>query len=160
MMTTVKRADDLAELHRDHYRSLVRLAYALLDDLGQSEEVVQEAFARVLAGGQVRDPEATLSYVRTTVVNLARSGLRRRQVARRHLQPVPDELVHLNEGQRDVIDALRKLPRRQRECVVLRFWGDLSEVEIATTMGVSPGSVKTHASRGLAALARLLDERS
>lgn len=154
----------LARLHREHYPALVRLACLLLDDRATGEEVVQDAFVRVHhAWPRV---EAPLPYLRATVLNLSRSRMRRRLVARRHAEPIErpaasaeDEHVLLIEHQ-DVLDGLRRLPRRQRECLVLRYYADLSEAEIATTLGISTGSVKSHAHRGLAALGRHLEERS
>jgi RNA polymerase sigma-70 factor (sigma-E family) len=153
----------VADLHRDHYSELVRLACLLVDDRGTGEEIVQEAFVRVWqAWARVEQP---LTYLRATVMNLARSRMRRRQVARRRVEPpaaagapVDEDLVLLDD-QREVLDAVRALPQRQRECLVLRYYLDLSESQIAATLGISNGSVKSHSSRGLAALARRLEGR-
>lgn len=157
----------LVELYRTHYRSLVRLAALLLDDIGTSEEVVQDAYVKMHgAWGRIKDPEKALPYLRTTVVNLSRSRMRHRQVAEKHApRPMPDEpsaeYGAITLAERDaVIAALRGLPDRQREALVLRFYGDLSELEIATTMGVSQGAVKSHLHRGKAALARALEPQS
>ena len=158
-------ADDaLVSLYRAHYRSLVRLAALLLDDLGSSEEVVQDAFITMhLSWGRLRDPEKALAYLRRTVVNMSRSRMRRRQVAARHAPvPMPDavsaELEAIGSAERAaVVAALRLLPDRQREAVVLRYYGELSETEIARAMGVSNGAVKTHVHRGMAALTRHLE---
>jgi RNA polymerase sigma-70 factor (sigma-E family) len=146
-------------LYTAHYRSLVRLAALLLDDVGAAEEVVQDAYVKMHgAWRRIREPEAAVGYLRTTVVNLARSRLRHRQVVRRHLpKPLPDapsaEQGALDRLERDrLLGALRALPTRQRECLVLRYYGDLSEVQIAEAMGISTGAVKSHASRGMAAL--------
>jgi RNA polymerase sigma-70 factor (sigma-E family) len=154
----------LSALHREHYPSLVRLACLLLDERGAGEDVVQEAFVRVYQSwSRVDQP---LTYLRSTVMNLARSRLRRRLVARRRVEPVgvaalsAEERVVLLDDQQDVLDAMRSLPRRQRECLVLRYYLELSENEIAATLGVSNGSVKSHSSRGLAALARRLETRT
>ena len=154
----------LAEIHREHYPGLVRMACLLLDDRGAGEEVVQEAFVRVYqAWPHVDQP---LRYLRTTVMNLARSRMRRRLVARRRVEPASapamsaEEHLVLLDDQQEVLDAMRALPRRQRECLVLRYYLDLSETEIASTLGISNGSVKSHASRGLAALARHLEART
>jgi RNA polymerase sigma-70 factor (sigma-E family) len=153
----------IAELHRDHYRELVRLACLLVDDVGTGEEIVQEAFVRVYqAWARVERP---LVYLRSTVLNLARSRMRRRMVARRRVEPVApagpavDEHLVLLDDQRDVLTALRTLPARQGECLVLRYYLDLTESQIATTLGISNGSVKSHSSRGMAALARRLEGR-
>jgi RNA polymerase sigma-70 factor (sigma-E family) len=158
------RDDVLAALHQEHYPSLVRLACLLLDERGAGEEVVQEAFVRVHGSWpRVHEP---LTYLRATVLNLARSRMRRRLVARRRVAPVdgpspsPEEHAVLLSDQQDVIDAVRALPRRQRECIVLRYYLDLSEADIASTLGISAGSVKSHSHRGLAALARRLEERT
>jgi len=157
----------LHDLYVEHYRSLVRLACLLLDDRGAGEEAAQDAFVRLhRSWGRLRDPSAAPAYLRSTVLNLARSGLRRRLVARRHA-PVPvgdaasaESIVVLREDQQDVLGALRALPPRQRDCLALRYYLDLSEADIAATLGISTGSVKTHASRGLAALATKLEARS
>ena len=156
-MTT---ADDgwgeLAALYREHARPLVRLAVLLVDDVGIAEEIVQDAF--VLVHRKMGHVERPVAYLRTTVVNLSRSRLRRRLVALRHPglverdAPPADDRVGMSDDQRAVIAALQCLPRRQREVLVLRYWADLSEDEIATTLGISNGSVKTHAHRGMAAL--------
>jgi RNA polymerase sigma-70 factor (sigma-E family) len=153
----------VAELHRDHYAGLVRLACLLVDDVGTGEEIVQEAFVRVYqAWARVEQP---LVYLRATVLNVARSRMRRRLVARRRVEPVApagpavDEHLVLLDDQRDVLTALRSLPARQRECLVLRYYLDLTESQIAATLGISNGSVKSHSSRGLAALARRLEGR-
>lgn len=154
----------LTALYTSHYRQLVRLAALLLDDLGASEEVVQDAYVKMHGSWhRIRDPEAAVGYLRTTVVNLARSRLRRRMVAQKHApKPMPDaasaEHGALELLERDrLIQALRTLPTRQRECLVLRYYGDLSEIQIAETMGISPGAVKSHASRGMAALRTSLE---
>ena len=107
-----------------------------------------------------------MTYLRATVMNLARSRMRRRLVARRRVEPTvrpamsAEEHVVLLDDQQEVLDAVRSLPRRQRECLVLRYYLDLSEAEIASTLGISNGSVKSHSHRGLAALAQRLEERT
>jgi RNA polymerase sigma factor (sigma-70 family) len=98
------------------------------------------------------------------VVNLARSAQRRRSLARRHAAADPTAKGEVDDGAEEradreaVLVALRRIARRQRECLVLRYYLDLSEADIAGVLGVSAGSVKTHTSRGLAAMARLLGE--
>ncbi len=163
-LAAADRDATLSALHRDHYRSLVRLACVLLDELGAGEEVVQEAFVRVhRSWAQVDQP---LTYLRATVMNLARSRMRRRLVARRRVEPVvrpamsAEEHVVLLSDQQEVLDAVRALPRRQRECLVLRYYLELSEAEIASTLGISNGSVKSHSHRGLKALAARLEGRT
>lgn len=155
----------LTELYTAHYRQLVRLAAMLLDDVGLSEEVVQDAYVKMHAAwGRIREPAAAEAYLRTAVINLARSRMRRRLVAAKHApKPMPDapsaEYGALEALERDrVIRALNGLPTRQRECLVLRYYADLSEAQIAQAMGISTGAVKSHASRGMAALRARLRE--
>lgn len=155
---------DLETAYRDHYRSLVRLASLLIDDIGTCEEVVQEAFVQVWRRGPaLREPERLPAYLRSAVLNGARSTMRHGLVRRRHLQAAPDPApaaeatAMAGDPDGEVLAALRSLPRRQREVLALRYYLDLPEAEIATTLGISTGSVKTHASRGLAALADRLE---
>ncbi len=157
----------LVDLYRAHYSSLVRLASLLLDDVGTSEEVVQDAFVRMHAAWRrLRDPEKALPYLRTAVVNLSRSRMRRRQVAKRYQQQPPPDAPSAEYGaisaeeRREVVAALRRLPPKQREALVLRYYGELSEAEIADAMHVSHGAVKSHLHRGKAALARYLEPLS
>lgn len=163
---TVPPAADLASAYREHYRSLVRLAALLLDDVGTCEEVVQDAFVRVWQRGPaLREPDRLPAYLRSAVLNGARSQLRHRLVRRRHLAAAPTDVpgaeVSAMAGDPDdaVLEALRALPERQREVLALRYYLDLSEAEIAATLGISPGSVKTHAHRGLATLASQLEDQ-
>ncbi|TDC78912.1 SigE family RNA polymerase sigma factor [Streptomyces hainanensis] len=151
--------DFLTETYRAHYRSLLGLAALLLDDTASCEDVVQEAFIRVhSARGRVRDPEKTLAYLRQTVVNLSRSTLRRRILGMKLLsKPLPN-MASAEEGayeqleRADLIKAMRGLQRRQREVLVLRYFADMTEAEVARTLGISAGSVKAYGSRGIAAL--------
>jgi RNA polymerase sigma-70 factor (sigma-E family) len=155
---------DLHSLYNSHWRYLVRLAVLLVDDTASAEDVVQDAFIALhKRAGSLRDPDAALAYLRTSVLNLSRSVLRRRQVARKHLRVAEPEAtapadhdVLLRDEHRAALEAVRKLPRHQREVLVLRYWSGLSEREIAETLGISPGSVKSAASRGLASLQRVL----
>jgi RNA polymerase sigma-70 factor (sigma-E family) len=164
--TRATAEDPLATLHREHYRSLVRLAALLLDDIGRSEEVVQDAFVRLHSRfGGLRNVEAAPAYLRSAVLNGARSQLRHRQVRERHAahdaaEVMPSaESAAITSGDHDrVMHALRRLPERQREALALRYYLDLSEAEMAAAMGISAGSVKTHLHRGLAALGGLLEE--
>jgi len=156
--------DHLTETYQAHYRSLLRLAALLLDDLSSCEDVVQEAFIRVHAARRrVREPEKTLAYLRQTVVNLSRSTLRRRILGLRLLpKPMPD-MASAEEGAYDALErdqlkaALRGLQRRQREVLVLRYYADMTEAQVADTLGISLGSVKAYGSRGLAALRVLME---
>ncbi|MEU0403785.1 SigE family RNA polymerase sigma factor [Streptomyces sp. NPDC006197] len=151
--------DHLTETYRAHYRSLLGLAALLLDDTASCEDVVQEAFIRVhSARKRVREPEKTLAYLRQTVVNLSRSALRRRILGLKLLsKPMPD-MASAEEGayeqleREDLIRAMRGLQRRQREVLALRYFSDMTEVQVAETLGISLGSVKAYGSRGIAAL--------
>lgn len=163
--TALDAQSALTDLYTEHYRSLVRLAATLLDDPSTSEEVVQDAYVKMYgAWSRIQDPAAALGYLRTTVLNLARSRMRRRLVARKHAPaPMPDhpaaEVSALETLEQDrVLAALRRLPQRQRQVLVLRYYEDLSEADIAGAMGISRGAVKTHASRGMAALRGRLGE--
>jgi RNA polymerase sigma-70 factor (sigma-E family) len=155
---------DVRTLYDAHWRYLVRLATLLVDDLASAEDVVQDAFMALhRKAGDLRDPEAGLAYLRTSVLNMSRSVIRRRQVARKHLKVAEPEAtaaadhdVLLRDEHRATLDAVRRLPRRQREVLILRYWSGLSEREIALTLGISAGSVKSAASRGMATLQQVL----
>ncbi|WP_443048042.1 SigE family RNA polymerase sigma factor [Streptomyces sp. H39-S7] len=158
-MSVGTSVDHLTETYSAHYRSLLGLAALLLDDTASCEDVVQEAFIRVhSARSRVRDPEKTLAYLRQTVVNLSRSALRRRILGLKLLsKPMPD-MASAEEGAYEILErdqlktAMRSLQRRQREVLVLRYFADMTEAQVAETLGISLGSVKAYGSRGLAAL--------
>ncbi len=157
----------VVELYSAHYRSLVRLAAVLVRDTPTTEEVVQDAFIAMHDGWQrLKDTEKALAYLRQAVVNRSRSVLRHRQVVERNLQkPAPDmpsaEHGALTLLERSaVVAALRNLPDRQREAIVLRYYADLSEAEIAAAMRISRGAVKSHTARGMAALRAALEQDS
>ncbi|MEU9787995.1 SigE family RNA polymerase sigma factor [Streptomyces phaeochromogenes] len=154
------------ELYSHRRLDLVRLALLLVDDVPTAEDVVQDVFAALyrrhgerLAG--LDNPDA---YLRTSVVNTSRSVLRRRRTVRAHVPerqghaPSAEEPVLLREEHGEVIAALHRLTRRQREVLVLRYWSHLSEAQIADTLGLSRGAVKSTASRALAALRRQLED--
>ncbi len=154
-----------ARLFRERYSELVGLAGLLLNDAGTAEEVVQDAFAKFhLARHRILDPDREVAYLRSIVCNLARGRLRRWGLERRKQPPpVPDVDVRPDADEarhrRDVVAAgLARLPRRQRECVVLRYWLDLPVRDIAEALGIAEGSVKSHLHRGLAALETRLEE--
>jgi len=154
----------VTEIYHGEYKSLVRLAVLLVHDVPTAEEVVQDAFeAMHTAWRRLREKEKALSYLRQAVVNRSRSVLRHRTVVDRNApKPAPDEpsaehgALALIERSA-VIAALRTLPDRQREAVVLRYYADLSEADIATTMGISRGAVKSHTARAMAALKSILE---
>lgn len=154
-------------LYSANYRSLVRLAAMLVRDAGTAEEVVQDAFVAMHGGWRrLRDPDKALSYLRQSVVNRSRSVLRHRAVVEKYApKGLPDapsaEAGAIGELERSaVIEALSRLPARQREALVLRYYADLSEAEIASAMGISRGAVKSHTARGMTALRNVLEQFS
>lgn len=159
--------DAVAVLHREHYASLVRLATLVVGDMGLAEQVTQDAFVKLhLRWGGLRHVDKAPAYLRSAVLNGARSQLRRRKVrdrhdARRTVAPTvatPEAAALGRDDHERMVAALRLLPQRQREAVALRYYLDLAEADIAAAMGVSAGSVKSHLHRGLASLARHLGE--
>jgi RNA polymerase sigma-70 factor (sigma-E family) len=157
----------VTEIYRDHYNQLVRLAVMLVHDVQTAEEVVQDAFeAMHLAWRRLRESEKALSYLRQAIVNKSRSVLRHRKVVEMHApKPAPDEQsaehAALTLIERSAVtSALRTLPVRQREAVVLRYYGDFSEADIATAMGISRGAVKSHTARAMAALKSVLEQET
>jgi RNA polymerase sigma-70 factor (sigma-E family) len=157
----------VAALYREHYRSLVRLAALLVRDIATAEEVVQDSFVAMHGGWRrLRDNDKALSYLRQTVVNRSRGVLRHRAVVDRNApKPAPD-MPSAEHGamtlleRSAVVAALRTLPPRQREAVVLRYYGNLSEIQIAAAMGISQGAVKSHTARAMAALRTVLERES
>jgi RNA polymerase sigma-70 factor (sigma-E family) len=154
----------LEDLYREHRMRFVRLAVLLVDDPATAEDVVQEAFTGLHRHwGRLRDEHAALGYLRTAVVNGSRSVLRRRRTAREYTPPhtadarSAESLAMLSAEHQAVVSALGKLPRRQREVLVLRYYGGLSEAEIAEATGISKGTVKSTASRGLEAIGKLVE---
>ena len=155
----------VTELYSEHYRALVRLAAMLVRDTQTAEEVVQDAFVAMHDGWQrLRDTEKALAYLRQAVVNRSRSVLRHRTVVDKNLQKAPPDMPSAEHGamvlleRHAVVAALRDLPDRQREALVLRYYADLSEADIATAMGISRGAVKSHTSRGMAAMRAALEQ--
>lgn len=153
------------ELYSIQYKSLVRLAAMLVRDISTAEEVVQDAFIAMHDGWhRLKDADKALAYLRQAVVNRSRSVLRHRLVVEKNApKPAPDmpsaehgALALLERSA--VIAALRDLPERQREAIVLRYYADLSEAEIAATMRISRGAVKSHTARGMASLKAALEQ--
>ncbi|MER5439492.1 SigE family RNA polymerase sigma factor [Streptomyces sp. NPDC002790] len=161
------RPPTIGELYHAHRLRMVRLAVLLVDDLGTAEDVVQDAFTALYRrhGEHITEVDNALGYLRTAVVNTARSVLRRRRTARAWTPPPAGEApsaedsVVLDEAHREVLAALSRLTPRRREVLVLRYWADLSEAEIAATLGISKGAVKSNASRALDALEKSLEGR-
>jgi RNA polymerase sigma-70 factor (sigma-E family) len=163
---TSSAGSGFAEAYRVHRPGLVKLAAFIVGDQATGEDVVQDVFTRVhQRWDTLADPSDPLPYLRTAVVNGCRSAIRWRGRAQQHADhdsPSPplsaEESVLLSEDRQQMLAALAGLSRRRREVLVLRFYVGLSEAEIAATLGISPGTVKSTAARGLAALARTLRE--
>jgi len=151
------------DLYRSHRMQMVRMAILLVDDMASAEDVVQEAFAGLYRNwGGLRDRNAAIGYLRTAVVNGSRSMLRRRRTARAYVPPDPgtarsaESLAMLSAEHQAVVNALGDLAPRQREVLVLRYYGGLSEAEIAEATGLSKGTVKSTASRAVAKLGDIM----
>lgn len=164
-VVTDRRDAAVAELFDTHYAGLCRLATLLLDDRGQAEEAVQEAFLRTFVGWRrLRHPEHAGAYLRAAVVNQCRSRGRRRVTEQRgnravwaaSADPVESDVERTGDVLA-VLEAVRSLPARQREAVVLRYYADLSEAEVADALGCSVGTVKSQLFKARATLSRLLD---
>jgi RNA polymerase sigma-70 factor (sigma-E family) len=154
----------VTELYNTNYRALVRLAALLVRDLGTAEEVVQDAFIAMHgAWNRLRNDENALAYLRQSVVNRSRSVLRHRLVVDRNVPKPPPDMPSAEHGaialfeRSAVIAALRALPARQREALVLRFYADMSEAQIAEAMCISRGAVKSHTARAMQALRTVLE---
>ena len=154
---------DLEVLYRAHATALLRLAMVLTGDRPLAEELVQEAFVRLHRSGASPLPGTERSYLRRTVINLSHGHHRHLAVVRRRsVEATPDAEAAEHEAvrrdsQRRVAAAVRRLPARQRDCIVLHYFEDLPDSAIAETLGISTGSVKTHLSRARAALAEQLE---
>ena len=167
--TISAEAEELVvHLFQTEGRSLVRLARLFVDDRDAAEDIVQEAFLRLARhAGRIETSDRAPAYLRSIVLNLARDHNRRGLVSLRHHATrgrevdvpidVADRLVRSEEHHR-VLDAVRQLPTRQRDCITLRYFEELSIDAIASTLGLSPNSVKTHLQRAMSALDRMLAE--
>jgi RNA polymerase sigma-70 factor (sigma-E family) len=167
-------AAGVTALYAEHALGLVRLAVIMLGDLPAAEDVVQDAFLGLYRRWDgLTDPAKALPYVRSSVLNGCRTVLRKRlrhgpwpspaespgpEAARGQAEPADARLL-LGEEHAEVLAALRRLPHRQREAVILRFYLDMPEDQAAATMGVSRGTVKSATSRAVAALGRMLKEQ-
>ena len=159
----------VAALYEAHALGMIRLAHIMLGDRQSAEDVVQEAFCGLYRRwSRLADPGSAVHYVRSAVLNQCRSVLRRRTTSQAPRQPASNpesvrsaESAVLTREERDeIMRAVRQLPPRQREALVLRFYLDLSAEETATTMGISPSSVRSATHRALASLGRMLQEQS
>jgi RNA polymerase sigma factor (sigma-70 family) len=158
----------VVELFQTEGRSLVRLARLFVDDRDAAEDIVQEAFLRLARhAGRIESADRAPAYLRSIVLNLARDHNRRGLMSLRHHATAGRELdvddgdvaevLARSDEHRRVVEAVRGLPRRQRDCVTLRYFEQLSIGDVAATLGLSPNSVKTHLRRALDALGAALD---
>ena len=159
---TLSAADaGVSELYAAHWHALVRLAYLMVHDITLAEDIAQDALVAVhQRWGRLRDSHAALGYVRRTIVNRARSALRHQGVVDRYARRTGAQesvasaehsaMAHVEHEA--MLRALEELSEKQREVLILRYYSELSEAEIADALGISRGAVKTHAHRGLARL--------
>jgi RNA polymerase sigma-70 factor (sigma-E family) len=151
----------VAELFAVEGARLVRLARLFTDDRNAAEDLVQEAFIRLhRAAHRISEPAKAAPYLRSIVINLARDHNRRGLMSLRHHEALPtgavpeapEDVLVLDEERGRVVEQLRELSPRQRDCILLRFYMEMTEAEIAAALGISPNSVKTHCRRGMEAL--------
>jgi RNA polymerase sigma-70 factor (sigma-E family) len=155
----------VGDLYRAQAVGLIRLAYLMLGDRAAAEDVVQDAFCGLYRHwDRLADPSGALPYVRTSVLNGCRTALRRRARGQVTMYQPPsgsaEAAVLSREEREQVMRAVRRLPDRQREALVLRFYLDLPEPEIARLMGIRPGTVRSATHRALKALGHLLESTS
>jgi RNA polymerase sigma-70 factor (sigma-E family) len=157
----------VTRLYDAHYRSFVRLASLLVRDEQTAEEVVQDCFIALHDGWhRLRDEDKALAYLKQAVVNRSGSVLRHRGVVDRNAAQSAPQLAGTEPellaqlGPSAVIATLRGLTDRQRQVLVLRYYADLSEAQIASVMGISKGAVRTHAARGMSLLRAVLEENT
>ena len=166
-MQAAQTRQQVAALYQAHALGLVKLAVLMVGDQRAAEDVVQDAFLGLYRRwSALQDREKALSYVRASVLNGCRA-IHRGKYRRSHIRledpghaESAEAIAMLGEAHREVLTAVRRLPDRQREAVVLRYYLDMTEDQAAQAMGVSRGTVKSATSRGIAALARMLKEES
>lgn len=163
--------DGVSALYAVHWAPMVRLAWLFVHDDLLAEEIAQDAFVALHRKWHEVQEGLGTAYLRQCVVNGARSALRHHRVEQRYLDAERDRQVRRSatsaedvalsaHGSDELFGSLQRLPQRQREVLVLRYFLDLSEHQIADALGIAPGSVKTHAHRGLAALRTQMEELS
>jgi len=157
----------LAALYSEHYRSLVRMAAFLVRDTDTAQEVVQGSFVAMHQGWRrLRDSDKALSYLRQSIVSRSRSVLRHETAVNGNTPEPPPGMPSAEHGailqleRPAIMAAVRELPARQREALVLRYYGDLSETQIAAVMGISRRAARSHTVRALAALQAVLEEQT
>jgi RNA polymerase sigma-70 factor (sigma-E family) len=143
-----------------HYEGLVRMGTLLTGRKDVAEDLVQEAFVRAASRIESLPPDEIRPYLRAAVVNLWRNRLRRLSTERRHDEPPRDVAFPPIEDRDAMWRAISELPRRQRACVVLRYYEDLTEREAAQVMGCSVGTIKSQTSRALARLRKGFDDEA
>lgn len=166
---TPRAGELLSDCFERDYSSLHRLAFLMLGDASMAEDVVQEVFLRTFSGWhRLRDPDRAGAYLRSGVVNMCRSRMRRRFVEQRsnaalaarpqqaRSEDQPEEAGEAMELASAVLDAVRSLPPRQRAAIVLRYYTDLSEAEMAVALGCAPGTVKSQLAKARSTLAARL----
>lgn len=153
----------LRVLYDDHWSAMVRLATLLLGSSDQAEEIVQDAYVGIYRRlDRFAEASDAAAYLRSSVVNGCRSAHRHRKVVVKYRQPAPpepagpSEIAEQHESDAQVMAAIRSLPRRQQEVLVLRYYADASEAEIADSLDISRGAVKSHTHRAIKALRGLL----
>lgn len=153
----------LRVLYDEHWVAMVRLASLLLGSSDQAEEIVQDAYVGIYRRlDRFAESSDAAAYLRSSVVNGCRSAHRHRKVVVKYRQPAPpepagpSEIAEQHERDAEVMAAVRSLPRRQQEVLVLRYYADASEAEIADTLDISRGAVKSHTHRAIKALRGLL----
>jgi len=161
-------AGSLEELYRRELRSLVRFGFLLTGDQEAAEDLVHDAFVGLQPRwGSLTDPQRALGYVKVSMLNGSRTRHRRVLLERRARReglvdedaaPTAEDAVLLADRERAVVAQVAGLPTRQRQVLALRYWGGMSEAEIAAALGISVGTVKSSASRGLSALAERMQE--
>jgi RNA polymerase sigma-70 factor (sigma-E family) len=153
----------VTELFAAEGARLVRMARLFTDDRNAAEDLVQEAFIRLhRAAHRIKDPAKAAPYLRSIVINLARDHNRRGLMSLRHQEALPagtapdapEDVLLLDEQRERIVAELRELSPRQRDCLLLRFYLELTEVEAGEVLGISSNSVKTHCRRGMEALRR------
>ena len=165
MTTGAISATTLTSLYEEHQVRLIRLAVLLVGDEATGEDVVQDVFLRMQdKAPRLKDESKLLAYVRAAVLNGCQGVLRRRRLAWRRAEPhrppvwSAESNVSLSEDRREVMRALQRLPRRQREALVLRYYLGCNDLETAEAMGIKPGTVRSITTRALAMLAKEMGE--
>jgi RNA polymerase sigma-70 factor (sigma-E family) len=165
VLPMASRDDAVAALFDSEFERLVGLARQLVDQRAEAEEIVSEAFVKLyVAMGRLRSPDKAAAYLRTTTLNLCRSRLRRRRLARLRPEPPPERpAAGVDDAAADAADAravraaVARLPRRQQDCILLRYYAGCSDAEIAASLGIALGTVKTSLHRARVELARRLE---